>query len=171
MKLGLAEIKTLVERLAEKINSPQQLLPIYGHSIDGAHPHVEVDTTGMLYYVIVERGQELKRNVAVDIDDLLYWIFADITFSMAVEFELKHRIEREDCRRQIFKQQEYLLGALSVKWQQSNIEKHQSILKSHPFDDLASVRATYSKQLRDNGMPGMEAWADACGKYPLPKPI
>jgi hypothetical protein len=116
MKPTLEDIKELVEKLAEKINAPQHLLPTYGHSIDGAHPHIEIDKNEQLYYVVVERGQELKRDFAVDIDDLLYRIFADITFSMAVDYEVKHRIESEDFRKQMFAIQEELLGILNGKW-------------------------------------------------------
>jgi hypothetical protein len=170
MKLTLEEIKALVNTLAEKINAPQQLLPTYGQSIDGAHPHIEVDDrNGHLYYVIVERGQELKREFAVDTDDLLYRIFADVTFKMAVRFELDSRIESEDSRRQMFAKQEELLGILSDKWREREQKEHQRILRSHPFDDYASVRADYSKQLRNKGVPAMEAWTEACKKYPEPK--
>lgn len=170
MNPTLDDIKAMVDSLAGKINAPKQLLPTYGYSIDGAYPHIEVDRNGQLYYVIVERGQELKRDFAVDMDDLLYRIFADVTFSMAVNFELKHRIEGEDSRRQMFAKQEELLGMLSGNWKQRQANEHQSILRSHPFDDQANVRADYSKQLTDNGIPAMEAWAEACKQYPLPKP-
>ncbi len=170
MKPTLGDIKILIDQLAQKINAPQHLLPTYGYSIDGAHPHIEVGRNGELCYVIMERGEELKRDVADDTNDLLYRIFSDITFSMACNFELKHRIEAEDCRRQIFSKQEELLGLLSNEWKKREQKEHQKILKSHPFDDYASIRADYSKKLSDNGMPSGEAWAEACKKYPLPKP-
>lgn len=170
MKPTLKEIKALVETLAEKISAPKHLLPTYGHSIDGAHPHIEVDDrNGQLYYVIVERGEELKRDFAADMDDLLYRIFADVTFEMALRFELDNRIESEDSRRQMFTKQEDLLGLLSDKWREREQKEHQSILRRKPFDDNASVRADYSKQLREQGMPAMEAWTKACEKYPEPK--
>jgi hypothetical protein len=170
MKFTLEEIKALIDTLAEKINAPKRLLPTYGHSIDGAHPHIEVDeSNGQLFYVIVERGQELKRDFAVDVDDLLYRVFSDVTFDMALQFELDNRIENEDSRRQMFAKQEELLGILSDKWQEREKKEHLSILRRNPFDDYASIRADYSKQLRDKGIPAMEAWIEACKKYPEPK--
>jgi hypothetical protein len=98
-----------VNNLAEKINAPSLLLPTFGYTNDGAQPHIEIDKNGQLYYVVVERGQELRRDYALDTNDLLYRIFADITFSMACDYELEHRISTEDCRRQIFAKQEELL--------------------------------------------------------------
>jgi hypothetical protein len=95
MKPTLDNIKNLIDTFAEKINAPRYLLATYGYSLDGAHPHIEIDRCEQLYYVIVERGQELKRNFAVDTEDLLYRVFADVTFSMAVDYEVKHRIGTE----------------------------------------------------------------------------
>lgn len=142
MKPTLDDIKNLVDWFAEKINASQHLLPTYGHSIDGAHPHIELDQNGQLYYVIVERGEELKRDFAVDMDDLLYRIFEGATFEMATLFEANHRIEREDFRRQMFAKQEELLGILSDKWRERKQKEHYWILRSHPFDDQASLGPT-----------------------------
>ena len=169
MKVTLEDIKALVDTLAEKIDAPKYLLPTYGYSKDGAQPHVEVDKNGQLYYVVVERGEELRRDFALDTDDLLYRIFADVTFSMAVDFEVKHRIEGEDFRRQMFAKQEELLELLNDNWKHREEKDHQWILKSHPFEDNASIRADYSKQLRDQGMSDMDAWTEACKRYPEPK--
>ncbi len=168
MNLTLEDIKKLVGGLAEKIGAPHQLLPTYGYSIDGAHPHIEVDRYG-LYYVVVERGRELKRDFAADTDDLLYRIFAGVTFSMAVDFEVKHRIETEDFRRQMFQKQEDLLGILNEKWRDRQNKEHQRILRSHPFDDQSNVRVEFAVSLRSEGVSPEEAWAEACKKYPLPK--
>jgi hypothetical protein len=167
MKLTLDDIKALVDTLSKKINAPLNLLPTYGHSIDGAHPHIEVDRNGQFYYVIVERGQELKRDPAVDTNDLLYRIFADVTFSMACDYEVKYRIESEDFRRQMFSKQEELLGILNEDWKIREQKEHQFILRSYPFDDNANIRASYCKQLRHNGISDPDAWTEACKKYPL----
>ncbi len=131
----LKDIEELVNQLASKINAPKNYLPTYGYSLDGAHPHIEVDKNGQLYYVIVERGQELRRDYAADLDDLLYRIFVDITFSMACSFEVRHRIKNEDFRRQGFSKQEHLLGLLNEKWKIREQAEHEWILKSYPFDD------------------------------------
>src|SRR5688500_15522086 len=124
MKLSLDDIKNLVDTCAEKIDAPQHLLPTYGYSIDGAHPHIELDRNGQLYYVIVERGEELKRDFAVDTNDLLYRIFAGVTFEMATRFEVNHRIEGEDFRRQMFAKQEEFLGKLDNKWKERMQKEH-----------------------------------------------
>ena len=135
MKIDLDNIKILVDSLAEKIGSPQNLLPTYGRTIDSAHPHIEIDSSGQLYYVIVERGEEISREFAVDINDLLFRIFAGVTFSMACAFEVRRHKKNQDSRRQLFSKQEELLGILSEEWRIREQKEHQQILVSHPFED------------------------------------
>ena len=154
--------------LAERIDAPKNLLPTYGHALDGAHPHIQLNENGEMYYVIVERGEELRREIAVDMDDLLYYIFSGVTFQMATRFEVNNRVESEDCRRKLFAKQEELLGKLNDKWAIRQQKEHYRILRTHPFDDQASRRADYSKQLKENGMSAVDAWQEACKKYPTP---
>jgi hypothetical protein len=135
MASTLGEIKTLVDSLAEKINAPQNVLPTYGYSDDGALPHIEVGENGERYYVVVDHGQELKREVAIDTDDLLYKIFDSVTFSMACKFEGRHRIKGQDFRRLLFARQEELLGSINKGWRLRKKEYHNEILMTHPFDD------------------------------------
>lgn len=134
-KPNLPQIKTLVDAMAEKINAPQNVLPTYGYSDDGALPHIEIGENGELYYVVVERGQELRRDFSLDANDLLYKIFADVTFSMACDFEKRHRIKGQDFRRQPFAKQVELLGMLNEEWRSRKQRDHDLIVASHPFDD------------------------------------
>lgn len=145
MVKSLADLEKIVNDLAAKIQAPASLLPTYGHSLDGAHPHVEMshgetdhrktDHSGTWHYVIVERGQELERKTTGDLDDLLYWIFASVTFSMAVKYEGKNRVTGQDFRRILFLKQEELLGILNENWRRREEEEHRQILIKHPFDD------------------------------------
>lgn len=134
-KYTLQDIKKIVDSLASKIKAAPNLLPTYGYSIDGAHPHIEIDKDQKLHYIIVERGQELERKTTSNIEDLMYWIFDDITFSLASIFELNNRIERQDFRRILFKKQEELLGILNESWKLKEEQDHIQILKSNPFND------------------------------------
>ena len=72
-----------------------------------------LDSNDQLYYAVVERGEEIKRDFAIDTNDLLYKIFAGITFSVTCGFGAKHRVKNEDFRRQMFAKQEELSGILN----------------------------------------------------------
>ena len=88
-----------------------------------------------LCYVVTERGSELERRRTDDPDVLLYWLCSDVTFDMAVRYELEHRRPSEDFRRQLFKQQEELLRSLSPVWAERDREEKKAVLAKHPFDD------------------------------------
>ncbi|MVN23561.1 Imm63 family immunity protein [Mucilaginibacter arboris] len=166
VKYSLDDIKKKVDELALKINASTNLLPSYGQQKWDAHPYIEVDDLGFMFFIISERGQEYERKMTDKLDDLLYWIFAGVTFSMSCNYELKNRIEDKDGRRLIFKKQEELLGILNETWRQKEILEHQDILKNYPFDDLASLRATYCGKLRKQGYSEIEINKLAYAKYP-----
>ncbi len=163
---SLNDIEKLVNELALKIDADSNLLPTYGHSIDFAYPHIEVDRCGNMHYVVVERGEEHSRKTTNNIDELLYWIFEHVTFAIACKFELKHRVEDKDCRRMIFQKQEELLGVLDRNWEKAEKNIHEKILEDYPFDDLASLRATYWGLLRKQGYSEIEIEKMAYEKYP-----
>lgn len=131
--LSLKEIEKVVDVLALKISSPTDLLPTFGYSKDFAHPHIEVTIEGY-NFVVLEKGQEVQRKITQNLDEILYWIFDGITFSMALKFEVKNRIESQDCRWVLFQKQDKLLGMLNILWQQRSIQKHSFLLKDYIFN-------------------------------------
>ncbi|HBG70218.1 MAG: hypothetical protein A2W93_13315 [Bacteroidetes bacterium GWF2_43_63] len=165
--MTLKEIKNKTLEIAEIINASPKLLPTFGHSVDGAHPHIESDSRG-LHYLIIERGQELDRKTTTEIDELMFWIFNDVTFNISTQYELENRVKNKDCRRLMFSKQEELLGLINNDWKVREQKNHESILIRHPFDDFSSIRADFTKELRDSGMDNDIAWKKACDKYPLP---
>lgn len=164
---SIDDIKKKVEELALKIKAPDDSLPGFGKLKHEAFPYIEVDNSGTMSFVISERGIENERKTTNDPDKLLYWIFSSITFSMACKFESKNRIEDKDCRRIMFGKQEELLGKLSNAWRQKEKEKHRQILEKHPYDDLASLRATYFGMLREKGYSESKISKLAFEQYPL----
>jgi len=93
-------VEALVRRRAAEIDAPTTALPTFGWTEDGARPHIEMARAGYAY-VVVERGVEQSRQVTGDLDELLWWVFRDVTFDTACSFEVAHRREGEDFRRQL----------------------------------------------------------------------
>jgi hypothetical protein len=134
---SLSEIKSEVDRLAKRVRAPESLLPTYGHTRDAAHPHIEVDEGGY-HYVIVERGEELRRVTTDDLDQLLYFVFEGVTFSLACDYAARHRAVFavfQDFRRPLFRRQIELLSMISPAWAETESKEQERILKQHPFDD------------------------------------
>jgi hypothetical protein len=166
--LTLPQIQAHLEGLAAKIGASPALLPTYGYSDQTGQSHIEVDVHGY-HYVVAERGKEYERRSTPDIDELAYWVFADVTFGFASSYEFAHRIEAQDCRRIIFPHQVELLALLSPKWAAREQTEHEEILKKYPFDDLSSIRADLCRELREQGHSDEAAWKMACERYPLPE--
>ena len=118
MAHSLAEIEAEVLRLAGGIDAPSRLLPTFGTSRDGGHPHIEVGGIHglQLSWVVRERGEEWERRTTLDLDELLYWTFEAVTFSMASDWEVKHRVDGQDSRRLLFSHQLELLDRLDSAW-------------------------------------------------------
>ncbi len=144
---SLHEIKVEVSRIAQVLGASTSDLPTYGHTRDYAHPHIEVDNE-QYHYVIVERGQELDRKSTSDFDELLYWIFADATHSMAFAYELKNRVEDQDCRRTAFPKQVELLGLMSPQMAARRAKEIESILVSAPYNDEPTKAANQMRRTR-----------------------
>ena len=96
-KQNLAQLRAVVEKLAARIEAPENVLPTYGASEDSARPHIEID--GRYHFVVVERGLELERRTTTDLDEILYWIFDGVTSSLASRYEVRNRNPGEDFRR------------------------------------------------------------------------
>lgn len=134
MMTQLPQIKAEVERLAAKIGATECVLPTYGRSEDFARPHIEVDSRGY-HYVVVERGQELRRVTTSNLDELLRHIFDSVSFELACSYELAHRIGTQDCRRLLWKHQLDLLQILSPAWAAARECEIGELLRRHPYHD------------------------------------
>ena len=164
---SLDDIRRATNRLARKIGAGPSLLPTYASSDHSGRPHFEFDGEAY-YYVICERGEEYDRKRTLDPKEVLLWAFDSVTSNLAFAFELENRVSRQDSRRIAFAKQIELLEILDESWAKAVSEQHLWILAEHPFDDLASVRATRTRELREAGSSDDEAWRIACSDYPLP---
>lgn len=142
-------------------------LPTFGYSEQSGKVHVEIDERGY-HYVVCERGSELERRTTQDLEALLYWICSDIAFGMGVAYEFARRDPAKDCRRMIFTRQSELLEQISQQWAERCAQEQAQILQRHPYDDLAGLRATLTRTLRENGYTHEQAWQAALAQYPMP---
>lgn len=99
---------------------------------DGS-PYIEISDA--YHFVVEERGLELERRTTRDLDELLYWVFNDVTFTVASSFELRNRRPDEDSRRQLFAKQEELLNLASEAWGRRKESEHKAVLANYPFND------------------------------------
>lgn len=124
---NLIEIEHEIRNIAQLINAPEEYLPTFGYTEGTARPHIE--TIGdEFHYVINERGEEYSRVKTVDFNELVFLVFADITFEMSVKMELENRNENEDFRIQMFQIQEDLLYKIEPEFSERMKVKHHKLL-------------------------------------------
>jgi hypothetical protein len=119
---------------AARIDAPKQLVQFHEVPTNLGAAHVEL-AGSHLYYVVTERGIEFERRHTEDPDKLLYWLISDLTFQMACDYELKHRKEGEDFRRQLFTKQLELLGHLKKERRTEREADLRLIVAENPFRD------------------------------------
>ncbi|WP_284617978.1 Imm63 family immunity protein [Aquabacterium humicola] len=131
---SLQQIEARVAALAARIDAPAAALPTYGRTRDGAHPHIEVHG-GAYHYVVVERGIEQEHRRTPALDELLFWIFDDVSSQMAFAHELRHRIAGQDCRRLAFAKKLELMGRLDPAYAERAGREITAVLARHPYRD------------------------------------
>jgi hypothetical protein len=99
-----------------------------------ATPNIEYNN-GKFCYVISERGEELERIESENPYYIMYILFQYITFLIASDYELKHRIISQDSRRLLFKYQVDLLRNISEEWAKERLLAISAILEKHPYVD------------------------------------
>lgn len=115
MAVDPVQLEAQVHELARKIRAGEGLLPTFGWSRDGGYPHVECDGETM-HWVVRERGSELDRRSTTDVDELLYWVFQSVTFTMASTWSARRPRPGVEFRVGLFKRQFTLLGKLDPTW-------------------------------------------------------
>jgi len=136
--MTLEEIKNYIFELGRKIglDDDSKLYPMFSRTSnvfnDGASIYVK---NSKYYYIIMERGQLNKCFESEDLEEVLYPLFESITFSLASDYELNHRIENEDSRRLLWKKQLELLKKINRNFFVKCQIEIEEILKIAPFND------------------------------------
>ena len=129
--------RALIEKikiLGKIIDAPEKLLDGFEKRNQYAQPYIEAKFP--FYYLITsENGKEMKRQQFKDADTLLYIVFEKITFDMALQYELIHRIPFQDSRRLLFSHQLKLMEKLSPEWKNVLQNRITEIIKRNPYQD------------------------------------
>jgi hypothetical protein len=125
--------KRLLDELV-KIDGDPKLLPEINISNPDAKPYIEIDRYGY-YYVCNERGEELFRKLLLDIHELIYEVFKDVTSEMASRWEARNRKEGEDSRRQLFSKRIELMEKIEPEFGRRIEKELQWFLGQAPFKD------------------------------------
>ena len=88
---NLLEIQEMIQKLALPINPPAKAMPTYDNFRYDGTPNIEVGNSRYYYRAFAEHGELSINRQTANLAKLLYWVFVDITYSMAREFAEKNR--------------------------------------------------------------------------------
>jgi hypothetical protein len=148
-KSALFKIKRKIEQLQRVLNVPKKQRPSYGAFVYDVDSYfIEIDLKGVMRLIETEKGkvQEVRRTK--ELDELLYWIFTNITFTMACKKVMEEGPDRRNFRMHIFIKQEELLRTLYPHWRERRHEENNIILKNHPVDQIKENGPAYCEALR-----------------------
>lgn len=145
---SLLKIKRKINQLQRVINAPKELRPSYGAFEYVDSYFIEIDAKGVMRLIETEKGRIHEVRRTKDLDELLYWIFTNITFAMACKQDMETDIRANDRRIAIFLHQEELLGKLYPHWQDRKHAEYEAFIKNHPKDDTSAEDSSYCEALR-----------------------
>jgi hypothetical protein len=95
--------------------------------------HCEYDGT-TYSYITSERGELFDQQRTIDADELLFWLVAGMTRSMANDYELAHRDANSnvDSRLAMFDHHVALLAKVNEPWSVRQRQHYDSVLAEHP---------------------------------------
>lgn len=147
-RASLLKIKRKINQLQRIINAPKELRPSYGAFEYVDSYFIEIDPKGVMRLIETEKGRIHEVRRTKDLDELLYWIFTNITFAMACKQEREPDTKAKDRRIAIFLHQEELLGRLYPHWRDKKHAEYATFMKNHPKDDTSPGDISYCEALR-----------------------
>lgn len=102
------------------------------HGLEGTCCYTDKDG---YHYLYVERGSVQRHDITQSLFKITYWVLESQVFSMAVEYERKHRIRNQDSRRIIFKKQLQYFEVIGDRYILKAENDINNTLKDYPFQD------------------------------------
>ena len=153
---GIVEMQ--LHRRASLISTPEMLIPAIGRMDETKRHYIEV---GEIFYSYIyqNRGQEVSRHATEKLDDLLYWVFRDVTFEMATTQAAHDLQPGADIRQPIYRIQKELMARLKPSWSERLASEIEEVLTRNPFKlkgtgvRKLSLRVTNPPMARPDGNP------------------
>jgi hypothetical protein len=165
--LTLSELEAEIRRLAGMIQAGDDVFPVFGGPKIESRPRITVNWIG--YHYQLPWLDPLTTTVTTrNLDDLLYYVFSDITSALAKIQAEKDPIPDQDPRRLIFQKEVELLRVLSHDWAKRRTVLEEEFIQEVPYDDLVPRRKELRQTLIEEGQTEKAATEAACKQYPYP---
>jgi hypothetical protein len=126
-------IQNRVNQMGLMINAPEQYLQLHNRAIGDGTPYVMVDD--QYNYITSERGVLISKEETLDLEELLYWIFEDVTSIMAGRLRFQEQIR--------------LMDVLNNNWGEKTKNRLDKILANNPYEDAKPSDKTILDKLKN----------------------
>lgn len=133
---SLIEIQQLIDKLALQINPPAHVMPTYDNLRRDGTPNIEVGDS-LYYYRAFDRGTLSLNRQTDNLANLLYWVFEDITSTMASDYVREHPDSQINSRKARFEHQLMLLEKINREWKKLREKEIEEILKNSPYEETS----------------------------------
>ena len=134
----LDAIRIRFQEISRLLNAPDERTTFRTTPEHDGSWHCEQDGE-TFHFVITERGMEVERQTTRDAYELLYWLVSDVTFGMAIDYELQSRgsndSDKTDGRNVWMRHQVELLRTVNKSWADSKHLEHSSMLSREAKND------------------------------------
>lgn len=134
---SLEEVENIIFKMSNKISVSKDsaLLPMFSKTKDVFSEGESIYVDDKYHYIMMERGQVYKHYESEELEEILYPLFKNITFSLAQEYEFNHRKANEDFRRLMWKKQLKLLRKINKNFAEERKKEIEEILTISPYND------------------------------------
>ncbi len=131
---SLVEIQQVIDKLARQVNAPIGAMPTYDNFRYDGTPNIEVGDS-LYYYRAFDRGIATLNRQTDNLARLLYWVFKDITSTMAFDYVRKHQEPQANFRKACFEYQLMLLAQINQEWKGLREKEIEEILQKFPYEE------------------------------------
>ena len=132
--ISLEETRKMIIDIAKENDIPIFEFLTFVISRDDGTPCIQIEGN-TYYYLARDRSTNTFEKRIQEINELMYWVFCDITFEMAKRYELKNRQKDFDHRRLLFSYQLKLLDRMDTEWARIRREVINNTLVRNPYID------------------------------------
>lgn len=101
-------------------------------NMEGTYCYADVDG---YHYCYTEKGKISMHKITKDFFELSFWVINDQIFSMALDYESKHRTKGKDPRRLLFDKELQLFAIMGEEYKKKAENEIDSILFGAPYQD------------------------------------
>ncbi|MGF7082382.1 Imm63 family immunity protein [Mucilaginibacter sp. UYCu711] len=116
MRIEIVELEKKVRNVMGSINAPDYMLPTFSDDERDARDSQPLVLDNVINdrYLAYERGNLLFEKITTEIDELYFWIFESITFSVSFQYAAEFGKNKEQ-RIDAFEKQIELLTQIKIK--------------------------------------------------------